>query len=110
MGNKGGVGISLNIDGTTFLLINAHLAGWIFVDVSKSMLTIIIYNSSRRQGASSTGKSDQDQGGVMYSQWGYSIHDTLNDRQSYRLTIIWRLMTHGSWPKVSCNFLYSESC
>jgi hypothetical protein len=28
VGNKGGVGISLNIDGTTFLLINAHLAGW----------------------------------------------------------------------------------
>lgn len=34
VGNKGGVGISLNIDGTTFLLINAHLAGWSFVDVS----------------------------------------------------------------------------
>jgi hypothetical protein len=69
VGNKGGVGISLNIDGTTFLLINAHLAGWVFVDVlSKSMLIIIIYNSSRRQGTSSTGKSDQDQGGVMYSQ------------------------------------------
>ncbi|KAJ3565155.1 hypothetical protein NP233_g7820 [Leucocoprinus birnbaumii] len=27
VGNKGGVGISLNIDGTTFLFLNAHLAG-----------------------------------------------------------------------------------
>lgn len=60
MGNKGGVGISLNIDGTTFLLINAHLAGWVFVNTPKSMLIVIICNSSRRQGASSTGKSDQD--------------------------------------------------
>ena len=25
MGNKGGVGISLNVDGTTFLFVNAHL-------------------------------------------------------------------------------------
>lgn len=67
VGNKGGVGISLNIDGTTFLLINAHLAGWMFVDgPSKSILIVIIYNSSRRQGASSTSQSDQDQGGVIY--------------------------------------------
>lgn len=27
VGNKGGVGISLNIDGTTLLFLNAHLAG-----------------------------------------------------------------------------------
>ena len=27
IGNKGGVGISLKIAGTTFLFINAHLAG-----------------------------------------------------------------------------------
>jgi hypothetical protein len=27
VGNKGGVGVSLNISGTTFLFINAHLAG-----------------------------------------------------------------------------------
>lgn len=27
VGNKGGVGISLNIDGITMLLINAHLTG-----------------------------------------------------------------------------------
>ncbi|OBZ72330.1 inositol polyphosphate 5-phosphatase [Grifola frondosa] len=27
VGNKGGVGVSLNINGTTFLFINAHLAG-----------------------------------------------------------------------------------
>lgn len=27
VGNKGAVGISLNIDGTTFLFVNAHLAG-----------------------------------------------------------------------------------
>jgi len=27
VGNKGGVGISLNINGTTFLFLNAHLAG-----------------------------------------------------------------------------------
>ena len=27
LGNKGGVGISLNIDGNTFLFLNAHLAG-----------------------------------------------------------------------------------
>lgn len=27
VGNKGGVGISLNIEGTTMLFINAHLAG-----------------------------------------------------------------------------------
>jgi len=80
VGNKGGVGISLNIDGTTFLLINAHLAGWVFLNVLlKLMLIILVYYSSRRQGASSTGKSDQDQGGVMYSQKGYSVHDNLND-------------------------------
>jgi len=28
IGNKGGVGISLQLDGTTFLFLNAHLAGW----------------------------------------------------------------------------------
>jgi hypothetical protein len=27
LGNKGGVGISLNFNGTSFLFINAHLAG-----------------------------------------------------------------------------------
>lgn len=27
VGNKGGVGISLNIAGTTFLFLNCHLAG-----------------------------------------------------------------------------------
>lgn len=27
VGNKGGVGITLNLDGTTFLFLNAHLAG-----------------------------------------------------------------------------------
>lgn len=27
VGNKGGVGISLKIDGATFLFLNAHLAG-----------------------------------------------------------------------------------
>lgn len=27
VGNKGGVGISLKIDGSTFLFLNAHLAG-----------------------------------------------------------------------------------
>lgn len=27
VGNKGGVGISLNLNGTTLLFINAHLAG-----------------------------------------------------------------------------------
>lgn len=27
VGNKGGVGVSVNIDGTTLLFINAHLAG-----------------------------------------------------------------------------------
>jgi hypothetical protein len=27
LGNKGGVGISLNLDGTTLLFLNAHLAG-----------------------------------------------------------------------------------
>lgn len=27
VGNKGGVGISVNLDGTTLLFINAHLAG-----------------------------------------------------------------------------------
>lgn len=27
VGNKGGVGISLNLHGTTFLFLNAHLAG-----------------------------------------------------------------------------------
>jgi hypothetical protein len=43
VGNKGGVGISLNIDGTTFLLINAHLAGWFFVDASlRSTLIVTI--------------------------------------------------------------------
>ena len=27
VGNKGGVGVSVNLDGTTLLFINAHLAG-----------------------------------------------------------------------------------
>jgi hypothetical protein len=27
VGNKGGVGISVNVDGTTLLFLNAHLAG-----------------------------------------------------------------------------------
>lgn len=32
VGNKGGIGISLNIDGTTLLFINAHLAGRLSVN------------------------------------------------------------------------------
>ena len=31
VGNKGGVGVSVNLDGTTFLFINAHLAGQYFI-------------------------------------------------------------------------------
>lgn len=27
VGNKGGVGITINVDGTTLLFLNAHLAG-----------------------------------------------------------------------------------
>lgn len=27
MGNKGAIGISVNLDGKTFLFVNAHLAG-----------------------------------------------------------------------------------
>ena len=27
VGNKGGVGITVNLDGITFLFLNAHLAG-----------------------------------------------------------------------------------
>ena len=27
LGNKGGVGISINLDGTSLLFVNAHLAG-----------------------------------------------------------------------------------
>lgn len=38
MGNKGGVGISLNIDGTTMLLINAHLTGGFLFVVLKLIL------------------------------------------------------------------------
>lgn len=33
VGNKGGVGISLNLNGTTLLFLNAHLAGK-FVGIS----------------------------------------------------------------------------
>lgn len=33
VGNKGGVGISMKVDGTTFLFLNAHLAG-AFLDLS----------------------------------------------------------------------------
>lgn len=28
VGNKGGVGISMKVSGTTLLFVNAHLAGW----------------------------------------------------------------------------------
>lgn len=32
VGNKGGVGVSVNLDGTTLLFVNAHLAGKSVID------------------------------------------------------------------------------
>lgn len=61
VGNKGGVGISLKIDGSTFLFLNAHLAG-----VWSVTLAIHVNDgydcSTRRQGQSPTRKFIEDQG------------------------------------------------
>ena len=51
VGNKGGVGISLKLAGSTFLFLNAHLAGAI---LHSNHTTCLIYTvgSSRRQNKS----------------------------------------------------------
>ncbi len=63
VGNKGGVGISLNIDGTTLLFLNAHLAGKERVYIEHSS-TKEDY-SPRRENASQTSQSGQNQGLVQ---------------------------------------------
>lgn len=43
VGNKGAVGISINLSGTTILIINAHLAGeWVLVHVGGHRLLIYL--------------------------------------------------------------------
>jgi hypothetical protein len=62
VGNKGGVGISLKLAGTTFLFINAHLAGATLA--FKSCYLSNIHCSSRRQNKSSGGQPREDQGSL----------------------------------------------
>ena len=61
VGNKGGVGISVNLDGATFLFVNAHLAGR-FSEVFYIIAPDIRFSSSRRKSPQSSGQSRQDQG------------------------------------------------
>ncbi|KAF7312158.1 Inositol polyphosphate phosphatase [Mycena indigotica] len=49
VGNKGGVGISLNIDGTTLLFINAHLAGGQVDHLSFSVLNLHLAHEGKVQ-------------------------------------------------------------
>jgi hypothetical protein len=63
VGNKGGVGISLKLAGTTFLFLNAHLAG---ATLHSNHAICLIYTvaSSRRQNKSSGGQPREDQGSL----------------------------------------------
>ena len=63
VGNKGGVGISLRLAGTTFLFINAHLAGATSHSNQFICLTYTI-GSSRRQNKPSGGEPREDQGSL----------------------------------------------
>ena len=49
LGNKGGVGISVNIQGTTLLFINAHLAGRFYTSPEQGRVLHFML-SSRRKG------------------------------------------------------------
>jgi hypothetical protein len=59
VGNKGGVGISLKLAGTTFLFLNAHLAG-ATLHSNHAICLIYTIGSSRRQNKSSGGKPRKD--------------------------------------------------
>ena len=63
VGNKGGVGISLKLAGTTFLFLNAHLAG-ATLHSSRAICLIYTVGSSRRQNKSSGGEPREDQGSL----------------------------------------------
>jgi hypothetical protein len=63
VGNKGGVGISLKLAGTTFLFLNAHLAGAALYSNNAICLMYTI-GSSRRQNKSSGGEPREDQGSL----------------------------------------------
>ena len=60
MGNKGGVGISINLDGTTLLFMNAHLAGKCME--LECFLTLTFLHSSRRSSYESCCQHGEDQG------------------------------------------------
>lgn len=59
VGNKGGVGISLKIEETTFLFLNAHLAGMIQVKILK--VASSLPESARRKSSSPISKFIENQ-------------------------------------------------
>lgn len=54
VGNKGGVGVSINLDGITLLFVNAHLAGKPHYILSSSSIGFMDFRLQRMKTASRT--------------------------------------------------------